>query len=344
VVGCGIIPNETTIICQTPEGQTGLAETRPGKTVSSTMVFGCDTNGDGTLDLFFPLSNVTPVNGNLIQGTFGVNPLSQSLSGSGFPLTCCGGVGQLTTTTTFSAGDNNIFNQLVTGGFALTFSCTVDIGTRAPVVISAQGNSALNCSIGDDIGIVGSCFILPNGTVNVTSVFAVDQATGAIIEATTFTIINSQEIDAFFNFGSVNAGHTFLIFVSGPNGTSRNLSSPSGTCPAGNEGGILVTVTCSGGSGGTTTSDAPTVTSCGAPHKNSAGTWLLEIEGTGFVPGATTAVIGDTAAKVKTVGVATGSSVTTATLKGPAVKSLKQGPANITVTTSKGTSLPFLCQ
>jgi hypothetical protein len=344
VVGCGIIPNETTIICQTPEGQTGLAETRNGKTVSSSMVFGCDTTGTGVPDLFFPLSNVTPVSANLIQGTFAVNPTVLSaptgdatgptqLPGTGFPLTCCGGVGVLTTTTTFSAGNNNVFNNLPAGGFALSFMCTIDIGPRAPVVISAQGNSALNCSGPDDINIVGSCFVLPNGVQNVTSVFAVDQATGAIIEATSFTVFGPNQLDAEFNFGSVNAGHTFLIFVSGPNGTSRNLSSPSGTCPAGNEQGVIVTVTCAGGTT-TTTSDAPTLTSCGNLHKNSAGTWLVTLTGTNIVSGATVSVNGSPAKFKALGGVQTGSAFTEITVKGAAVR--KDLPGTVTLQNPPG--------
>jgi hypothetical protein len=88
---------------------------------------------------------------------------------------------------------------------------------------------------------------------NVTRVFAVERlASGALNpantkDATRFVVLGPTLIDAFFEFGTVNAGKTFLIFVSGPNGTSRNLvasdTRPAG-CPTGNEQGIQVTFTC----------------------------------------------------------------------------------------------------
>ncbi|MEW6210874.1 MAG: hypothetical protein AB1631_21090, partial [Acidobacteriota bacterium] len=66
-------------------------------------------------------------------------------------------------------------------------------------------------------------------------------------DATRFVVLGPTLIDAFFEFGTVNAGKTFMIFVSGPNGTSRNLiasdTRPAG-CPTGNEQGIQVTFTC----------------------------------------------------------------------------------------------------
>jgi hypothetical protein len=329
IVGCGIFPNETTIICSTPQTGTGEPETIPGKTVTTAIVLGCDTNGDGIPDLFIDLTNVTPVNANLVQGTIG--SLAPSISGTAFPFTCCGGFASLTVTTTFSAGDNNIFNLLVTGGFTESFTCTIDLGTRAPVVISATP-SQLDCSVGNDISIPGSCFILPNGTINVTSVFAVDQATGAIIEATNFQIITPQEIDAFFNFGSANAGHTFLIFVSGPNGTSRNLSAPSGTCPAGNEAGVVVTVTCEGGSTTPPTSDAAVITGCSGFSRNSAGTWVVTVTGTNFKAGAAVIIDGQAPKSVKFVpGTQVGNTFTQLLVKGKSVKDLKSGSGTIQV-------------
>src|SRR5207253_8831486 len=90
-----------------------------------------------------------------------------------------------------------------------------------------------------------------------TAVFAVDRNNPAnVIQSKNFVIINTNVIDALFDFGGANAGKTFLIYATGPNGTSRNLTAlPPGTptpCPLGNEQGIQVTVTCksAGGSGG----------------------------------------------------------------------------------------------
>jgi hypothetical protein len=61
--------------------------------------------------------------------------------------------------------------------------------------------------------------------------------------------VTCQLLDVFVNFTSANAGKTFLVFVIGPNGTSRNLTTavagaPAG-CPLGNEQGFQVTFTCS---------------------------------------------------------------------------------------------------
>jgi hypothetical protein len=222
-------------------------------------------------------------------------------------------------------------------------TCTLDLGTRAPVVISATP-SEVDCGILEDIKIPGSCFILPNGTINVTSVFAVDQATGAIIEATSFVILSPTEIDAAFNFGSANAGHTFLIFVSGPNGTSRNLSAPSGTCPSGNEQGITVTVTCEGGTTTTPSSNPAVVTACSGFHRNSAGSWELTISGSNFAPGATVTINGAAPKKMVFVGAQTGSTFSQMLVKGPAVKQLKNGPVTIEVTDpGQPASVPFTC-
>jgi hypothetical protein len=117
LVGCGIIPNETTVLCQGATSDTGVPIVRPGKTVTSALVLSCDTTGSGVPNLAIPLTNVIPVNGNLVTGL--VTPLT-GLPGTGFPLTCCGGFGTLTLTTTFSAGNNYILNDLQTGGLHLT--------------------------------------------------------------------------------------------------------------------------------------------------------------------------------------------------------------------------------
>src|SRR5262249_19101193 len=173
VVGCGIIPNETTIICQGFADETGLPLQRPGKTVTNALTFNCDTNGDGIPDLAIPLTNVTPVNQNLIQGTLAVLT-SQGVPGTAFPLACCGGFGTIVNTVTFTAGNNNIFNILPAGGFTRSMTCPIDVGLRAPVVISASPSGPFDCSNCQDLLVTGSCFILPNGTTNVTSVFAVN--------------------------------------------------------------------------------------------------------------------------------------------------------------------------
>src|SRR5437667_6353901 len=77
----------------------------------------CDTNGDGLPDTTAPLTNVTPLNINLVRGTLAA-PGQAIFTGGSFPLSCCGGLANLSLTITFTAGDNNIF-----GPFALTSTC-----------------------------------------------------------------------------------------------------------------------------------------------------------------------------------------------------------------------------
>jgi len=60
--------------------------------------------------------------------------------------------------------------------------------------------------------------------------------------------LTCQLLDVEVNFTSANAGKTFLVFVVGTGGTSRNLTAavtgqPAG-CPLGNEQGFQVTFTC----------------------------------------------------------------------------------------------------
>jgi hypothetical protein len=217
--------------------------------VNNGLAIICDTNGDGVPDLTIPLTSVTPLNKNLVRGTVSAVDAAQ-LPGTGFPLTCCGGVAAVTLTTSFTAGDNNIF-----GLFSRTTTCFIDLGVRAPVVISVTPSKG-NCAVAQDLLISGACFVLPSATIgagsttNVTSVFAVDIANPAtVIQATNFAILNPTLIDALFNFGSANVGKRFLIYVSGPNGVSQNLTTlPAGaTCPAGflgNQQGVQVTFTC----------------------------------------------------------------------------------------------------
>jgi hypothetical protein len=258
--------------------------------VTNALVLTCDTNGDGIPDLAIPLTNVTPVSKNLITGV--LSTLGTQLPTTAFPLACCGGFATLTNTVTFTAGNNNIFCVLATGGFTRTTTCPLDLGLRAPVVLSATPSTG-DCSQCQDLTISGACFVLPSGALNVTTVFAVDAATGATISATRFAVINANFIDALFCFGSANAGHTFLIFVSGPSGTSQNLTTlPAGTtCPAGtlgNQQGIQVTFKCNASVPVTPpcTATAPGVTGCSL-NRAASGKFILTVTGTNFTSACT---------------------------------------------------------
>ncbi|HKV39851.1 MAG TPA: hypothetical protein VJX67_11615, partial [Blastocatellia bacterium] len=267
-VGCEFIPNSVTI--------------------------GCDTNGDGIPDSIIPLININPVNAHLFMAT--LSTTKSGLPGSAFPLACCGGIEAVTLQLSVSAGDDNIF-----GPFTLTANCTIDVGQRAPVVISASPSST-DCSIPESVLISGSCFVLPSGVANVTSVFAVDQADPSNVrQAAEFVVLGSTEIQATFNFGTAEAGRTFLIFAGGPNGTSRNLTSlpagaPSG-CPLGNEQGVTVTVICQH-TPVVIPPNLAVVTGCSV-NKNASGKAVLLITGSNIERGAGVTIGGSVPKKVK---------------------------------------------
>jgi len=265
IVGCGFMP-------------TGAAIT-------------CDTNGDGVPELSIPLTNITHVNSLLTQGT--LEPLSAQLPGTAFPLSCCGGIAGLTLTRTIGAGDDNVFGET-----SQSTTCAIDLGLRAPVIISASPSEA-GCSEPQDLIIPGSCFIQPNGQPNVTSVFAIERGNPSnVINSSRFVILSNNFIDALFDFGPGSAGKTFLIFASGPNGTSRNLTAlPEGApegCPLGNEQGVQVTVACRGSSvseGGSPPPPVAVVTSCRV-NRSASGVITLDIFGNNFKPGATVIING----------------------------------------------------
>jgi hypothetical protein len=150
-------------------------------------------------------------------------------------------------------------------------------------------------------------FTTAGGVVNqVTSVFAVQRDNPAnVIQASNFVIVNPNLIDAFFQFGSANAGRTFLIFATGPGGTSRNLTSlPAGApagCPIGNEQGVQVTFTCATNPNpnpGPVPPDIATLSSCKI-GRDTTGTFTLDIVGKNIKQGATATVGGKTPKKIK---------------------------------------------
>ncbi|MEN3335901.1 MAG: hypothetical protein V7641_5266, partial [Blastocatellia bacterium] len=261
-------------------------------------------------------------------------------SNTAFPAACCGGTGTITITTTFTEGDNNIF-----GPFTRTVVCSLALGARAPVVFSVTPSNG-NCAVPQDVLITGACFII-NGVPNVTSVFAIDRATGARINASQFFIVNANLIDAFFNFGSANNGHSFLIFVSGPNGTSRNRLVADPACTFGNEQGVIVTFTCNAtppvvcppGTPGCPPlpQDVPVVNGCRL-DRQANGSFTLEVFGANIKAGATATVGGVTPKKIKFIEFESGSTTTFRTIR--LVKKVCGGlPGDIKVT-NPGTNGP----
>jgi hypothetical protein len=267
----------------------------------TSITLGCDTNGDGVFDLSIPLKNITVVDRFLVQATI---PSLASTPGTAFRLACCGGVTTITLKRSVSAGDNNVF-----GPFTQTLTCSIDLGVRAPVVISASPSEG-DCTLGQNLLISGSCFLLADGKPNVTSVFGVEVGhPDNVIQSSAIQILNSNLVDAFFRFGPTNAGKTFLIFASGPNGTSRNLTTlPAGApggCPLGNEQGISVSFKCKPGGGGPGSGDIPVptddpvpISSCKVDRTESDG-FTLTLGGHGFREGDTLMIGGVTPKKLK---------------------------------------------
>jgi len=364
LVGCGFLPNETTIICQGFQSETGIPLQRPGKTVSTAATLTCDTNGDGIPEAVIVLTSVTPVNCNLIRATIPVTASFGPNSTTGFPAACCGGVSTILVTTTFTVGDNNVF-----GAFTRTTTCTLALGTRAPVVISVTPSNGA-CGVLQDVLITGACFQFTQavpGTApiigTVTSVFAVDVANAANkIQAQDFTVLNANLIDAHFAFGSVNAGHTFIIFVTGTGGTSRGLTAavsgqPAG-CALGNEQGCLpcIEFTCASTTGGPCTPGTPgcntplpdiaVVTSCKLDRQDT-GQFFLDITGTNIKDGATATVGGVTPKKIKVIISGGTTGPTTLRLVKKVCNGLQPGGSGNVVVTNPGPngapSQPFLC-
>lgn len=309
----------------------------------TSVILACDSNGDGVSDLSIPLKNITLINGLFFQATI---PALTATPGTAFPLACCGGITTITLSRTVSAGDDNAF-----GGFTQTITCSINLGIRAPVVISATPLE-IDCAQGQNILIPGSCFLLAGGKPNVTSVFAVDAANpNNIIQASPIAILSNNLVDAFFQLGAANAGRTFLIYATGPSGTSRNLTalpanSPSG-CPLGNEQGVRVVLRCkagpgSGGSGEGSTAPSPLAVSGCRVDRIDTGAFVLSVFGKGIRDGATMTVGGATPKKLKFKGAdATDGSFTQIVAKGRFCDNL---PGAIVITNSNGTSsAPMVC-
>src|SRR5678816_3753690 len=90
--------------------------------------------------------------------------------GTAFPFTASGGAGRAALTTTFTAGDNNIF-----GPFTRLVDGFLAAGTRAPVVASINSTTG-DCSASEDLLLTGSSFQFStgSGTQTVNRVFAAE--------------------------------------------------------------------------------------------------------------------------------------------------------------------------
>ena len=268
--------------------------------VPTAVAINCDTNGDGVPELSIPLTNIKFINSLLFQATL---PALGTSPGTAFPLACCGGLATITLTCTLNAGDDNVF-----GPITQSLTCPIDLGIRAPLVISATPSEG-DCVLGQNVLIPGACFLLADGKPNVTSVFGVEVGNPSnVIQASTIQILTNNLLDAFFKPDSSNAGKSFLIFVSGPNGTSRNLTvlppgAPAG-CPLGNEQGTLVQFKCRAvtapgpGASGESATTGPLVSGCQI-DRDEAGSFTLSIFGKRIRDDAIVTIGGKSPKKIK---------------------------------------------
>src|SRR5262249_37661968 len=115
---------------------------RPGKTVTTAVTAGFDTNGDTVPDTTVNCTAVTVVDPNRIQGPLAPPPTGSNTGRGAFArFGISGGVATLTVTTPFGPGNNNSFNPLVAGCFTRSSSTLADTGARAPII---TGSSATN--------------------------------------------------------------------------------------------------------------------------------------------------------------------------------------------------------
>jgi hypothetical protein len=113
-------------------------------------------------------------------------------------------------------------------------------------------------------------------------------------------ILSPNLLSVDFNFTTANRGKTFLIFVSGPNGTSRNLTTAVNGC-LGNELGVQVSFTCDTAPAPPTgggTIDIAIVSGCSLERLDS-GVFNLIVTGKNIKDNATITVGGKTPKKVK---------------------------------------------
>jgi hypothetical protein len=241
IIGTGFYPNEATTVCGTAGGESGP---RAGKTVSTAVTMTIDVDGNSIPESTIALTNVQVISQNLIKATLSPAP---GLPGSPFPLAASGGLATVTVTTTFTAGDNNAF-----GPFTRTASQQVQLGTRAPVVTQVTPSSG-NCGVVQNLALTGGSFQFTqaaNPIINatVTDVIATEIGNPAnVIHATSFTVVDTNNLNATFNFGGASS-RSFLIQAVGTGGTSRNMTSlpPGAPPPLGNEAGNMITFSCGG--------------------------------------------------------------------------------------------------
>ncbi len=250
ILGSGFIQNEVTTVCASG----GEGAPRAGKTATTAATLSVDVDANSVPEVTLPLTGVTVTGSNSVRATL---PTALGLPGSPFPLTALGGIGTVTVTTTFTAGENNVF-----GPFVRTSTAPVILGTRAPVVTSITPTSG-SCGSTQNLALAGSAFSFtqvgpgPSLARFVTNVTATEIGNPSnVINATSFSIVDNNNINATFNFGGASS-KAFLIQAvgnnqaGGPAFASRDmLSLPQSPVPAppplGNEAGNIINFSCGG--------------------------------------------------------------------------------------------------
>jgi len=258
---------------------------RAGKSVTYDVVFKFDENGDGIVDATIPFSepDVVVTSENQINLTI---DFSQT--------TLCGGAVEVCVIATYGFGDDNKYFELqqLDGDEAfevapvqLVCVAPIDIGARQPVVLNIAPDT-VDCDHPDDpdnvedVAITGLCFL-----GDITSAFLTLNPDGSGTQVALTNVINIQSniISATIPLAQLTERDTpyYVFVVRGDGARSTNYPNPFG---------YDVTFTCVTAPNPIT---VPHLTTCKVVRV-SGGKFVLQVNGTGFIPNDTIVLLGDT--------------------------------------------------
>ena len=167
-----------------------------------------------------------------------------------------------------------------------------------------------------------------------------------VIQATRFVALNANLVDVFFNFGTANAGKTFLIFVSGPNGTLSSSTQTCPTTPGGPQPNIQVTFKCDNppppGGPIDVPPDIAIISGCDL-SRTDAGGFVLTVTGANIAPDSTIKIGATEVTKKKYKAPDANGRFAKVILKGQALCALLPGPITIKNSPTGVVSVPFQC-
>ncbi|MET3806569.1 hypothetical protein ABIB25_003585 [Nakamurella sp. UYEF19] len=306
VIGGSTVP--TTAVQVNPAGTTATFTT-PGGTVGPAAVTVVTAGGTSAPALTFTYdlptaTSLTPDNGPVTGGT------SVAITGTGF----------------------------VPGNTTVTID-----GTSRPGTVTNNGTTVTFTTPVDGPGAVGVTVTTPSGTTAPALTFTYGPPTATSLDPTHGPAAGGTKV-TITGTGFVQGGTAVSIgaqtVVAANVMVSTDGTTASFTTPPNAAGAVNVTATTAGGTstpGLTYTYDPPSATSLSPTHGPAAGGTSVTVNGAGFVPGATTVLIGGNT--VAAANVAVNPAGTTATFTTPrhAV-----GDVSVTVTTPGGTTLPAL--